>query len=500
MTEVSYNATAATSVGYSVEPVFEGCVALNTLRIGDNVTSIPANAFKTVTSLTSIYALPENPPTLQYGTFEQSLTTTGINVYVPFMARDDYEWATYWGTIFSPRMVNSDPQYVVTPDSGYPYLESLSEITIDVKCATNCTCTNDLTKVSITLGSGATVAATEIVKESSLCFKIFFPEITGPETVSIKLDAGLFTGATGTGLTGSRVNSDVITASYELIGNDISNIPMDIVANDAMKGLEKFEQFQIAAADKDYTLARNSKCTNAATLVKGSIVVNLTDGENGALVVPADANLTETGVYTLNIPANYYIAAGEEKAYTSALTTYVALAPSAQTEMVDVKYTVNTLVDGVNGYVASHDFKAVKGEALEVAVDEMGEDWTLESVALDGTVMNKVGDNYVSATAVSAEGSNVEATYKFNYTIEDELVSGAEMVVSDEIKVAVTDEEVLVTGLTEGDVVKVYAVNGIHLSTFNGASETVLHITLPAGVYIVAVNHNGKVTAVKVAK
>lgn len=52
--EVNYNATNCTKMGSSYSLVFEGCSSFTTLRIGENVQTIPNNAFNGCSSLTSV--------------------------------------------------------------------------------------------------------------------------------------------------------------------------------------------------------------------------------------------------------------------------------------------------------------------------------------------------------------------------------------------------------------------------------------------------------------
>ncbi|MBE6758296.1 MAG: hypothetical protein E7552_07125 [Ruminococcaceae bacterium] len=74
LTTVYFNAADCTVMGAPVYPVFGGCTALATVYIGQEVTQIPANAFRGVTALTTLY-ITKNTAVIYANAFHQTALT-----------------------------------------------------------------------------------------------------------------------------------------------------------------------------------------------------------------------------------------------------------------------------------------------------------------------------------------------------------------------------------------------------------------------------------------
>ena len=122
LTTVNFNATNCTTMGSSSSPVFSGCTSLTTLNIGDNVTTIPANAFYGCSGLTSV-------------TIPNSVTSIGVNAFrgcsnlvdmtIPFVGGSatatEASASTLFGYIFGYSTPSSSSQPAGTIKQYYAY-------------------------------------------------------------------------------------------------------------------------------------------------------------------------------------------------------------------------------------------------------------------------------------------------------------------------------------------------------------------------------------------
>ena len=88
--------TIGNSVTYIGSYAFSGCHGFTSLTLGSSVTSIEYYAFSSCNGLESMIVLPELPPTVWYGAFNQ--VATNIPVYVPCESAETYQSASGWGT------------------------------------------------------------------------------------------------------------------------------------------------------------------------------------------------------------------------------------------------------------------------------------------------------------------------------------------------------------------------------------------------------------------
>ena len=97
LTSVNFNATNCTYMAssYGDSPVFYDCTSFTNLKIGENVTTIPNNAFKYCTTLDSIISYASNPPVIYEGTFDNQLSLN-TTLVVPCGTVDAYEDAEFW--------------------------------------------------------------------------------------------------------------------------------------------------------------------------------------------------------------------------------------------------------------------------------------------------------------------------------------------------------------------------------------------------------------------
>jgi hypothetical protein len=79
LTTVNFNAINCTTMGSEINPVFQGCYALTTVNIGENVQTIPNFAFMYCTALTSI-DIPNTVTSIGFDAFGYCTGLQGVTV------------------------------------------------------------------------------------------------------------------------------------------------------------------------------------------------------------------------------------------------------------------------------------------------------------------------------------------------------------------------------------------------------------------------------------
>ena len=79
LTTVNWNATECTSAGSDNYPIFYGCSNLTTVNIGDNVTTIPSDAFRGCKGLTSV-TIPDSVTSIGSDAFRGCTSLTSITI------------------------------------------------------------------------------------------------------------------------------------------------------------------------------------------------------------------------------------------------------------------------------------------------------------------------------------------------------------------------------------------------------------------------------------
>jgi len=105
--------TIPNSVTTIVYDAFDGCTSLASVTIGNSVTSIGDYAFYDCSSLTSLYMLPNTPPTLGDLVFYN--VPTDISVYVPCGTMAAYQAATTWSDFTNYKVLSVSAKRQLAP-------------------------------------------------------------------------------------------------------------------------------------------------------------------------------------------------------------------------------------------------------------------------------------------------------------------------------------------------------------------------------------------------
>lgn len=193
--------------------------------------------------------------------------------------------------------------------------------------------------------------------------------------------------------------------------------------------------------------------------------------------------ITEPGKYTFIIPRSSF-AMGTE--FNSDLNRAMTI----DYQVVKLpKVAVN--VELVN--FAKTSFEVLEGRDATVTLQPV-DDWKLASLTLNGK--DVTGDVEANAYTIKniAEESSLVATYEYAQEVEIIETAGIVSVEGHDYSVSNNGEFIKIENLREGDVVKVYTVNGMAIAQFT-ASKDIAEISAPQGqIYVVMINN----TAVKV--
>ena len=100
LTEVNYNAENCTTMGSSSHPVFDSCINLSTINIGDNVKVIPDYTFSNCAGLIEII-IPNNVTSIGSGVFQGCAGLTSITIPNSVIEIGDWTFANCAGLTFA---------------------------------------------------------------------------------------------------------------------------------------------------------------------------------------------------------------------------------------------------------------------------------------------------------------------------------------------------------------------------------------------------------------
>ncbi len=193
--------------------------------------------------------------------------------------------------------------------------------------------------------------------------------------------------------------------------------------------------------------------------------------------------ITEPGKYTFVIPrSSFAIGTEYDSDHNRAMTIDYQVVKLP-------KVAVN--VELVN--FANTSFEVLEGRDATVTLKPVA-DWKLATLTLNGE--DVTGDVEADAYTIKkiAEESSLVATYEFAREVEIIETSGIVSVEGHDYNVSNNGEFIQIENLREGDVVKVYTVNGMAIAQLT-ASKDIVNISAPQGqIYVVMINN----TAVKV--
>ncbi len=95
LNEVRFNAENCTKMGTKTFPVFDNCNAFEKLIIGDNVKTIPANAFRNCRGLMSVTSLNTLPPICDSSSF-YNVKVSNLTLSVKSLSVIDYKSTNVW--------------------------------------------------------------------------------------------------------------------------------------------------------------------------------------------------------------------------------------------------------------------------------------------------------------------------------------------------------------------------------------------------------------------
>lgn len=206
------------------------------------------------------------------------------------------------------------------------------------------------------------------------------------------------------------------------------------------------------------------------------------DQEPDAVRFNLNKEITTPGNYTLIVPhATFNF--GSESA--SAFNRYQEFAYSlvSSSEVIEGLETVKVAI--TNADCATASFEAIKGKAVTANFTPT-EGWAFASLTLDGAdVTADVADN--AYTFTPAADAALVATYEFATEIEIIESNGTLDLTDRQLTIENVDAGIRISGLAQGDIVKVYSVNGMLLASLEATLDQAT-ISVPAGVYVVMVN------------
>lgn len=155
-------------------------------------------------------------------------------------------------------------------------------------------------------------------------------------------------------------------------------------------------------------------------------------------------------------------------------------------------YTVKTVFAGT----AAAETKVVSGETVAIAL-EVPEGWVVETLTFNGTDMTtSVADNMFVSPAIVSD-SEIEVSYAFAGTVEVTPAVGVLEIAGSSLKVYNKDGSLMIEGLSEGDDIAVYAVNGHLINNVKADNDTMSITVTENGVYVVVINGTYAVKVIK---
>lgn len=132
-------------------------------------------------------------------------------------------------------------------------------------------------------------------------------------------------------------------------------------------------------------------------------------------------------------------------------------------------------------------FEVLQGKNATVTLTP-AEDWKLATLKCnDNDVTADVKDGAYTIAAIE-EDANIVATFEFAHEVKVIETSGVVAVDGRDLKVSSDAENITIEGLAEGDVVKVFTLNGMNIVNTT-ATQDIMKISAPAGdVYVVMIN------------
>lgn len=147
---------------------------------------------------------------------------------------------------------------------------------------------------------------------------------------------------------------------------------------------------------------------------------------------------------------------------------------------------VNLTVETEGLHSTSH--KAVKGETSEVRLIPDSY-WSVEELTLNGTDVISSLDNGVYTTPVLNDDTEVKAKLAYNGSlIFADTTTGVALLPENNVKIYSDGEQIVIEGVTVGDEIVIYSVNGMVIGR-HVATDNTVKVTIGSGQYIVRVGN-----------
>lgn len=301
-------------------------------------------------------------------------------------------------------------------------------------------------------------------------------KIVAPGTYTLNIPGALFM----TGTESAAKANKPMSFTYTILGDEVENFDaLDFSIGDS----EKHSHLGVVHAMVPGTVTANPGAS--FILKKGDVQLASTPvlafHHNGNTMLYGHFNNERTvtnEVYTVVLPEGSVTDESNGAVNNALESNYRGMGSEA--EYVNVALSIGDYVSTVH--------KAVKGESHEVNVSE-GDDWKLTELTLNGADVTSGVSNGLYVIPADKMDNDVELEAKFDYNkpVSFDFTTGVENIEGCVYSVKKEGGKLVITGLTVGDIVRVYTVSGMQLANAV-ADYSKLNLSIGEGVYVVTIN------------